>query len=188
MDSWRKQMPGLNQPAQQELQASSIPRGFSFCGASPHLDCAMIGDDLLRETTAYLHEQIPLTRAMGAQVVAYDGAQLVVTAPLALNHNHLGTGFGGSLNTLATLAGYALLWLELRDRTAHLVIRQSRIQFYHPVRSELRAICRAPDAAVLAKFRDTFARKNKARLDLHVEMFENAELAVEFTGTFVALR
>jgi thioesterase domain-containing protein len=148
----------------------------------------MIGDDFLRETTAYLHEHIPLTRAMGAQVVAYDGVELVVTAPLALNHNHLGTGFGGSLNALATLAGYALLWLELRDRTAHLVIRQSRIQFHHPVRSELRAICRAPEAALLTKFRDTFARKSKARLDLRVEIFENAVLAVEFNGTFIALR
>jgi thioesterase domain-containing protein len=148
----------------------------------------MIGNDLLRETTAYLHEQIPLTRAMGAQVAAYDGAELVVTAPLALNHNHLGTAFGGSLNTLATLAGYAFLWLELRDRTAHLVIRKSHIQFNRPVRSELRAICRAPDGAALASFREIFARKGKARLELRVEIVENGAVAVEFTGTFVAIR
>ncbi len=100
----------------------------------------MIGDDVLRETTNYLHGQIPLTRAMSVQVVVYDGAQLVLTAPLAQNHNHLGTAFGGSLNALATLAGYALLWLELNDRTAHIVIRKSSIQFRHPVRGELRAV------------------------------------------------
>jgi thioesterase domain-containing protein len=148
----------------------------------------MIGDDILRETTAYLHEQIPLTRAMGAQVAAYDGAQLVVTAPLALNHNHLGTAFGGSLNTLATLAGYAFLWLELHDRTAHIVIRKSQVQFTRPVRSELRAICYAPDPAALTGFRESFARKGKARLELRVEIIEDGAVAVTFTGTFVAVR
>jgi thioesterase domain-containing protein len=148
----------------------------------------MIGDPLLHETTAYLHEQIPLTRAMGAQVAAYEHGQVVVTAPLAPNHNHLGTAFGGSLSALATLAGYALLWLELREPRAHVVIRRSSIQFHYPVRGELRATCRTPDAATLAAFRETFARKGKARLDLRVEIAEAGTLAVEFTGTFVALR
>jgi len=148
----------------------------------------MTGDEVLRETTTYLHEQIPLTRAMGVQVAAYDGARLVLTAPLAQNHNHLGTAFGGSLNALATLAGYALLWLELKDRTAHIVIRKSSIQFHHPVRGELQAVCRIPDAAVLVAFRRAFAHKGKARLELRVEIVEEGTVAVEFTGTFVAVR
>lgn len=148
----------------------------------------MTGADLLRETTAYLHEHIPLTRAMGVEVASYDGTALVMTAPLALNHNHLGTAFGGSLNAIATLAGYVLLWLELRDRSAHIVIRESRIQFYRPVKGALRAICHAPDPAVLADFREGFGRKGKARLELHVEIFEGEELAVAFDGTFVAVR
>lgn len=148
----------------------------------------MMRDDILCETTAYLHEQIPLTRAMGAEVIACDGAHLVVTAPLALNHNHLGTAFGGSLNTLATLAGYAFLWLTLKDRTAHIVIRKSQIQFNRPVRGELRAICQAPDDKTLAGFREAFARKGKARLELRVEIVEVDTVAVEFTGIFVAIR
>ena len=148
----------------------------------------MIGDDVLGETTAYLHEQIPLTRAMGVKVAAFDGAQLVLTAPLAQNHNHLGTAFGGSLNALATLAGYALLWLQLQDRTAHIVIRKSSVQFHHPVRGELRAECRIPEETVLAEFRRAFARKGKARLELRVEIVEDGSVAVEFTGTFVAVK
>jgi thioesterase domain-containing protein len=148
----------------------------------------MTGDDLLRTTTEYLHEHIPLTRAMGAQVASYDGREVVVTAPLAPNHNHLGTAFGGSLSAVATLAGYALLWLELRDRTAHVVIRRSGLQFHRPVRGELRAHCRAPDAATLTAFRETFTRKGKARLELRVEIIEDSHVAVEFTGTFVAMQ
>jgi len=148
----------------------------------------MIGDDVLRETTAYLHEQIPLTRAMGVEVAAYDGAQLVLIAPVAQNHNHLGTAFGGSLNALATLAGYALLWLELKDRTAHIVIRKSSIHFQHPVRGELRAVCRIPNETELGAFRRAFAHKGKARLELRVEIVEEGAIAVNFTGTFVAVR
>jgi len=148
----------------------------------------MADDDLLRATTEYLHEQIPLTRAMGVQVASYDGREVVVTAPLAPNHNHLGTAFGGSLSVMATLAGYALLWLELRDRTAHVVIRRSSLQFHRPIRGELRAHGRAPDATALAEFREVFARKAKARLELRVEIIEDGHVAVEFTGTFVAVR
>lgn len=37
----------------------------------------------LRETEAYFHEKIPLTRAMGVRVESYDGRKLVLTAPLA---------------------------------------------------------------------------------------------------------
>ncbi|RYD25022.1 MAG: hypothetical protein EOP86_27860, partial [Verrucomicrobiaceae bacterium] len=82
---------------------------------------------LLTETGDYLHRQIPLSRAMGARVETYDGETLVLTAPAELNHNHLGTAFGGSLSALATLAGYGLLWLELGSRDSHIVIRRSRI-------------------------------------------------------------
>jgi len=148
----------------------------------------MTGDDLLRATTEYLHGHIPLTRAMGARVAAYDGREVLVTAPLAPNHNHLGTAFGGSLSAVATLAGYALLWLELREPAAHVVIRRSTLEFHHPVRGELRAHCRAPGAPALTAFRETFARKGKARLELRVEIIEEGRVAVEFTGTFVALR
>ena len=86
----------------------------------------MRDEQQLRETEAFFYEQIPLTRAMGVRVESYDGQQLVLTAPLALNHNHLGTAFGGSLSALATLAGYGLLWLDLGDRTSTLWFAKAR--------------------------------------------------------------
>jgi thioesterase domain-containing protein len=89
---------------------------------------------------------------------------------------------------VATLAGYALLWLELHDRTAHVVIRRGTTQFHRPVRSELRAVCRTPDAATMTAFRSDFARKGKARLTLRVEIAHESQLAVEFEGVFVAVR
>ena len=139
-------------------------------------------------TERFLHEQIPLSAAMGVRVEAFDREKLILSAPLEPNHNHLGTAFGGSLAVLATLAGYGLLWLELGDRDCHIVIRRSSISYERPVRGRLRAICRQPDEAELAGFKDAFLKKGKARIQLHVTIEENDAVCVLFEGTFVAIR
>lgn len=148
----------------------------------------MTSEEQLRETERFFHEQIPLTRAMGIHVEAYDGHHLTLTAPLSLNHNHLGTVFGGSLAAVATLAGYGLLWLELRDRSAHLVIRESAISYRRPVRREIRAVCLRPAEATVAAFKAEFVRIGKSRIRLEVTIEEDGLAAVEFQGTFVAMR
>jgi thioesterase domain-containing protein len=143
---------------------------------------------LLRETETFFHAQIPITAAMGVRVEAYDSRQLVLTAPLETNHNHLGTAFGGSLAAVATLAGYGFLWLELGDCTAHLIIRDSALSYRRPVRREIRAICRRPQEAELTAFKAAFAHKGKGRIRLRVSIEEDKEVAVEFEGTFVAMK
>jgi thioesterase domain-containing protein len=145
-------------------------------------------DDLLNETETFLHDQIPLTRAMGVQVRSWDGQELCLAAPLEPNHNHLGTAFGGSLSALVTLAGYSLLWLLLGDREAHIVIRDSSIRYRHPVRGELRALCRHPGDEAWREFQSHFAANGKARLTLQVVIVEDERVCVEFEGVFVALR
>lgn len=141
----------------------------------------------LAETERFLHEKIPLSLAMGVRLESYDGEVLVMTAPLEPNHNHLGTAFGGSLSALATLAGYSLLWLCLENQNAHIVIRRSSIQYHHPVRGILRAVCESPDAVTLAAFKSQFAKKGKARISLYVRIEEEGRVCVEFEGVFVAL-
>ncbi len=145
-------------------------------------------NSLLSETERFFHEQIPLTRAMGVRVEAHDGQQLVLTAPLEANHNHLGTAFGGSLAALATLAGYGLLWLELGNRDAHIVIRRSELDYRHPVTGPLRAVCRKPPEAEFAAFRANFAQTGKARVRLQVSVEEAGRVCMTFVGTFVAIR
>jgi thioesterase domain-containing protein len=140
------------------------------------------------EIQELLHSKIPITRAMGVRVVAYDGERLVLSAPLALNVNHLGTAFGGSLNALAVLSGYGLLWLELREADCHIVIRESSISYERPVRGEILAICVRPEADALAEFRQAFHQKGKARIALSATIEDEGITAVRFRGTFVALR
>lgn len=140
----------------------------------------------LRETEDFLHQEIPLTRSMEVRVESYENEQLVLTAPLSANHNHLGTAFGGSLAALVMIAGYSLLWLELDDRTAHIVISESTLRFRRPVRGIIRARCRSPKPSTLAAFKSDFAARGKAHIDLEVVVETEGAVAVVFEGTYVA--
>ena len=134
-----------------------------------------------------LHAKIPITRAMGVRVDDYDGGRLILSAPLDENVNHLGTAFGGSLNALAVLSGYALLWLELRDTDCHIVIRESSISYERPVRGRLRATCARPDADTVAEFKKTYRQRGRARIALSATIESEGMTAARFRGTFVAL-
>lgn len=140
------------------------------------------------ELESYLHDKIPLARAMGVRVEAGGPGALVLTAPLEPNHNHLGTAFGGSLSAIATLAAYGLLWVELGDRAGHIVIHRSEMVYHRPVRGEIRAICRRPPDAELAEFRRQFAASGKARIRVSATIEHAGRVCVEFAGDFVALR
>src|SRR5213595_3143640 len=125
---------------------------------------------LLLKAEKFLHEQIPITRAMGLRVVAHDDAGFTIEAPVALNSNHLRTGFGGSINAVATLAAYGFLWMELNDAAAHVVVAESSIRFLRPIREAIRATCLRPGTTSVAAFRRQFAEKGKARIALRVNV------------------
>ena len=144
--------------------------------------------DPLRDAEAFLHERIPLTRAMGLCVRSNDENGFAVEAPVALNFNHLRTAFGGSINAVATLAAYGLLWMELRGEEADVVIRDSSIRFLRPIHETIHAVCARPDAEAWRAFQMALRTKGKARITLRVRAEENSLVAAEFEGTFVALR
>jgi len=148
----------------------------------------MENDSPAREIQELFYSKIPLTRAMGVRVEDYNGVQLILSAPLDANINHLGTAFGGSLYTLAVLSGYGLLWIKLQDAQSHLVLRDSSISYERPVRGDIRAICASPEAETLAEFKQTFQQKGKARIALSATIEDQGITAARFLGTFVALR
>jgi thioesterase domain-containing protein len=142
----------------------------------------------LREAEEFFHERIPLTRAMGLRVLADQVHGFALEAPVALNYNHLHTAFGGSINAVATLAGYGFLWLALDDKSVHLVGRSSSMQYVKPVREYIRAVCLKPPADELAAFEKRLCTKGKARITLQVRVEENGVLAADFEGVFAALK
>jgi thioesterase domain-containing protein len=142
-----------------------------------------------RDLEAFLHDKIPLTRAMGLRV-AENGARLVLEAPLAANVNHLGTAFGGSLHALPTLACYAALWTLLVEAglDGHVVVKRSAASYRHPVTDVLRASCVRPPPDRAAEFLADLRRHKKARMEMAAMVEgDDGRTAVEFSGTFVAL-
>jgi thioesterase domain-containing protein len=146
----------------------------------------VIEESALRRAEEFLHEQIPLTRAMGVRVVSEVEEGFAVEAPVELNSNHLRTAFGGSINAVATLAAYGLLWLELDDPAVHVVVAESSIRFLRPVREGIRAVCQRPDRNEWEAFRTKFESAGKARIKLRVNVVEAEHTAAEFEGIFVA--
>lgn len=143
-----------------------------------------------RGLEAFLHEKIPLTKAMGLHVAESNAKRLVLEAPLDKNVNHLGTAFGGSLHALPTLACYAGLWTLLREAgiDGHVVVKRSQASYRSPVTGTLRAVCARPPVALVKEFIADLRRHKKARMELTaiVEGVEGKP-AVEFSGSFVAV-
>jgi len=143
--------------------------------------------NLRNQVESFLNGKIPLATAMGVRVVTLE--PLMIEAPVALNSNHLGTAFGGSINAVATLAGYALLWLALQDDpSVHLVIAESSIRFLRPVRETIRAVCCPPEDSALTTMKSELAAHNRGRIYLRVRVEERGASAAEFEGLFVAIR
>ncbi len=139
------------------------------------------------EFTDYLHRNIPLTAALGAQVRRIEPGLVEITAPLKPNLNHRNTAFGGSLATLGILSGWALLHLGLRAQSlqARIVIQKSDTDFVAPGQADLAAISQL-DAVRWTKFLASLRRYKRARIAVDTEIHAGGARVVTHTGTYVA--
>lgn len=64
---------------------------------------------------------MPPVVALGLRVSAFDGRSLRLSAPLSRNVNDKGCAFGGSMSSLMTLAGWALVTSVLVEAGLHAV-------------------------------------------------------------------
>src|SRR5690606_859163 len=113
---------------------------------------------------------------------------LVLHAPLAPNRNHIGTVFGGSLNALATLSCWSLVWLALHGRGAQIVIHEGHRKFNRQATGDVSAVCALPDADLLQQFVARFDARGRARIALHARIVCEGRDVAEFEGGFAALR
>lgn len=143
----------------------------------------------LLELEVYLKEKIPMSAALGLKIVKADDNEVEVFAPLFPNRNHLGTAFGGSLNSILLLTCYSWLFRTLKQKgyDDHIVLKSSQIRYYHPVNRDIRAICRAPSQQELHKFMQAFEKKGRARIELTASVQLDTRVACELTGEFVTL-
>lgn len=137
----------------------------------------------------WLKGQIPLINHLGLGESIYDGRSLTLTAALAPNINDKGTGFGGSLATLATLCGWAIVTLYLREqgRDCDVMIRDSQLKYLTPVTDDFSAIGILPESTELDSFIRYLDTKGRARLNLEVEIRQGDRVAMTLTGAYVAV-
>jgi thioesterase domain-containing protein len=142
--------------------------------------------------SAYLQDRITgeftLARHIGIIVESADDAAVVLRAPLAPNANYKGTAFGGSLYSVAVLAGWAWLtrYLAARGVAADAVIQESSTRFLVPVQGELRASAAAPAEVQIDRFRKMLQRAGRGRIRLRVDIYHGETLATLFEGVFAA--
>ena len=137
----------------------------------------------------YLNENIPISLALGVKVFKATNTQVILEAPLNLNINHKNTVFGGSLHSIATLACWSLVFLNLRSLniSAEIVISESRIKYLAPVNTDFKAECTLHNQDLLIRFEKMLNKKNKARIHLDSQIYQTGVLAVAYHGDFVAL-
>lgn len=141
------------------------------------------------ELEQYLHEHIPMSRAMRVSVVNVAADSIALSAPIEPNINHRGTVFGGSISAVAILAAWSLLHTRLSGEgvACRLVIQGNSIQYLRPVESAFTAEARLQDPAAWDVFLRTLTRRGRARVTIDCALDCEGDRVAEFKGEFVAL-
>ncbi len=141
------------------------------------------------ELESYIHREIPLTRAMHVRVTGLDEAGLTLAAPLEPNINDKGTAFAGSIATLLTLSGWALLHTLLdAERTGlRVAVTDSRLTYTRPVAGDFRAVCAHPGMDAIDSTQHALTAQGKARIALQAHLFEGDTMCATLEGTYAVL-
>jgi len=144
-----------------------------------HLNC--------HEFELFLHSRIPVTKAMGITVLKYDPQSVQVSAPLALNFNHKGTAFGGSINTVMTVCGWAQTHaiISRHDADAHIVIQRSQIKYRAPITSDIIAECKIEDPSAVRRLIESYKKYGKGKIDIQVKCMDGDKVLAEFEAGYV---
>ena len=130
--------------------------------------------------------QIPISDKMGIKVQQYTGYQFQCCAQINPNLNPHNTMFAGSAFTLATLTGWGMAWLLMRERglEGDIVLVDSNIRYHHPV-------VHNPVASTsldgISGDLDRLASGRKARIVVNVNISSGDVDAVAFVGTYMLI-
>ncbi|MFP8965485.1 YiiD C-terminal domain-containing protein [Pokkaliibacter sp. CJK22405] len=136
-------------------------------------------------------DSIPLTAAMQLEPLVLSERDLSLCAPIEPNVNDKGTGFGGALASVATLAGWALVSVlaeRVEPGAFEVVVHKSNLEYQKPVRSSFTAKVGLPEESELDSFEQKLKERGKAALNLMVHLIADDGIAMLLTGRFVAYR
>ncbi|MCK5077867.1 MAG: thioesterase domain-containing protein [Calditrichia bacterium] len=138
----------------------------------------------------YLHDHIPISKAMGITVINAESYILQLKAPLDLNINHRDSVFGGSASAVAILSAWSLIHLKLLEEKieSRLVIQKNTMRYINPIMSDFTAICKIEDVNTWEKFVIILKRKGIARIHLKAYLACDDEIVADFEGDYVAVK
>jgi len=141
------------------------------------------------ELEAYLHDRIPLTRAMAVEVRAagIDGVELY--APLEPNINHRATVFGGSASAVAIAAAWSALRVRMLAAgiDARLVIRRNTMSYERPITTGFTASAAPPVGKAWERLVATAGRGRPARVNIVAYLHCEGQPVGELHGEFAVL-
>ena len=135
--------------------------------------------------TGQLFEDIAPAQALGIVVSNYGNGRIELTAPLAPNLNDKGTAFAGSVSSMLTLAGWAIITLRLSEAgiDADVMVVKSETDFSAPAQSGLKAEARLPDADVPQILSDLENRK-RSRVCIRPRLSSGKTLCASMTAHY----
>jgi len=145
-------------------------------------------NDAATTLTEHLHRTIPAARAMDIRIVEVGAEGALLTAPFAPNANDHGSAFGGSVSSLAILAGWTWVneCLRREGLEAGSVLRGSELVFRAPARGDMQAIVVAPGPKAVDRFLRGLRRFGRGRVTVPTEIRCGEELVAEHQGDYAA--
>jgi thioesterase domain-containing protein len=146
---------------------------------------------LARQLIQFIRTTIPLAEAMDLQLAGFDANSLTLFAPLPPNVNDKGCAFGGSLVSVMTLSGWALVELALRQRgdDCDVFVGESTVRYLSPVWADFTSVARLPVDASWTNFFRSLDTRGKARIEVScVVPGDDGKPAATLIARFVAKR
>lgn len=137
----------------------------------------------------YLHEHIPLSKAMQVSVIEAAEKCVVLRAPLAPNINHTESVFGGSASALAILAAWSIIHVRLKNAgiASSIVIQSNVMNYKRPIYGTFNARSFIIDPKAWEMFRHTLQRRGRARISVSSVLEYEGRSVGDFEGRFVAI-
>ncbi|GGO71132.1 bifunctional GNAT family N-acetyltransferase/hotdog fold thioesterase [Bowmanella pacifica] len=147
------------------------------------LNAVMLHPKWCKELQDIWYETIPISEQMGIKLYQYTGRTLEVRASLNKNINLHGTMFAGSIFSLATLTGWGMLHLQLKEKglEGEIVLGDADIHYHKPISMQPRALCNIESVSGKS---DLLAKGRKSPFKLVVEIHDGHSAVAEFHGVY----
>lgn len=139
-----------------------------------------------KQLESLVHQEIPITQALDIQITELTEHSIRVMAPFEANKNIHNTAFAGSIYTVATIAGWSLVTsLAMQHKLeGSVVLAKAHIQYKQPINGDIVAECQVDNPALVETFIRSFKRKNRARLELAINLVEDGGIKAVLHANF----